>query len=1059
MRFGHFFVDRPIFASVVSILIVLVGAAAYFGLPVAQYPEIAPPTIQVTASYPGASAEVVSETVATPLEQEINGVEGMLYMVSQATADGQLSLSVTFALGTDLDIAQVLVQNRVAIALPRLPDQARQIGVTVRKNSPDLLMVIHLSSPDGSRDQLYISNYANLQIRDVLSRLDGVGDVRVFGARNYSMRIWLDPDKVAARDLTAGDVVQALRGQNVQVASGVLDQPPVPDQGAFQLNVETLGRLKEAKEFENIVVKTEPGGRVTRLRDIARVELGAQDYTANGYLDRRPAVPLLIFQQPGSNALATAERLFATMAELAKSFPSGLRYDVVYNPTEFIAQSVEAVIHTIYEAMILVVLVVILFLQTWRASIIPIVAIPISLIGTFAVMAAFGFSLNNLSLFGLVLAIGIVVDDAIVVVENVQRNLEQGMSPKDAAHRTIDEVGNALVAIALVLGAVFIPAAFITGISGQFFRQFAVTIAAATGISLIVSLTLSPALCALLLKPPRGETGPRPLLLRPVHGFFAGFNWLFDRLSVGYGGATRRLVRLTAVVLVVYAGLIALTGWQFQRAPTGFIPPQDQGYLITVIQLPPGASLARTDAVVRKATEIALGTPGVVHAVPFAGFDGATFTNAPNAGAIFTPLAPFEERAAKGLSAERILADLSQRYSVLQEAFLIVIQPPPVRGIGTAGGFKMMVQDRRGRGLDALQAATGELVAAANQTPGLSRVFSLFNTATPKIFADIDRVKAEMLGVTPEQVFEALEVYIGSLYVNDFNLLGRTFRVTVQADGPFRQELRDVERLKTRSDQGAMVPLGSVATFRDISGPYRVPRYNLYPAAEVQGSTTPGTSTGEALAAMEQLAAQVLPDGFGYEWTELALQEKLAGGGTLLIFVASVVFVFLLLAAQYESWLLPLAVILIVPMCLLAAVSGLLLRGMDVNILAQIGFVVLVGLAAKNAILIVEFARQGEDRGLDRFAAATEAARTRLRPILMTSFAFIFGVVPLMLATGAGAEMRQSLGTAVFFGMLGVTLFGLLFTPVFYVFCRFIAGVAQRRGSGRVGVDAMAAKR
>jgi HAE1 family hydrophobic/amphiphilic exporter-1 len=1059
MRFGHFFVDRPIFASVVSILIVLVGAAAYFGLPVAQYPEIAPPTIQVSASYPGASAEVVSDTVATPLEQEINGVEGMLYMVSQATADGQLSLSVTFALGTDLDIAQVLVQNRVAIAEPRLPEEVRQIGVTVRKNSPDMLMVIHLSSPDDSRDQLYISNYANLQIRDVLARVDGVGDVRVFGARNYAMRIWLDPNKVAARDLTAGGVVQALRGQNVQVASGVLNQPPIPDQGAFQLNVQTLGRLREAREFENIVVKTDADGRVTRLRDIARVELGAQDYTANGYLDRRPAVPLLIFQQPGSNALATAERLFATMAELARSFPPGLRYDVVYNPTEFIAQSVEAVYRTIVEAVLLVVVVVILFLQTWRASIIPIVAIPISLIGTFAVMAAFGFSLNNLTLFGLVLAIGIVVDDAIVVVENVERNLEQGMSPNEAAHRTIDEVGNALVAIALVLGAVFIPAALISGISGQFFRQFAITIAAATGISLVVSLTLSPALCALLLKPRRAaETGPRPLLLRPVHGFFAGFNWLFGRLSRGYGSVTRRLVRLTAIVLAVYAGLIALTGWQFERAPTGFIPPQDQGYLITVIQLPPGASLARTDAVVRKAAELALDTPGVIHAVPFAGFDGATFTNAPNAGAIFTPLALFAERAAKGLSAARILADLSQRYSVLEEAFIVVVMPPPVRGIGTAGGFKMMVQDRRGRGPQALEAAAQALVAAANQTPGLLNVFSLFNTRTPKIYADIDRVKAEMLGVTPEQVFEALEVYIGSVYVNDFNLLGRTFRVTAQADAPFRKELREVSRLKMRSDQGAMVPLGSVATFRDISGPYRVPRYNLYPAAEVQGSAAPGTSTGTALATMENLAAQVLPDGFGYEWTELALQEKLAGGG-LVVFIASVVFVFLLLAAQYESWLLPLAVILIVPMCLLAAVSGLLLRGMDVNILAQIGFVVLVGLAAKNAILIVEFARQGEERGLDRFAAATEAARTRLRPILMTSFAFIFGVAPLMLATGAGAEMRQSLGTAVFFGMLGVTLFGLIFTPVFYVACRRLALLRKRRDRSQVDLDGVAAER
>jgi hydrophobe/amphiphile efflux-1 (HAE1) family protein len=1057
MGFAHFFVERPIFASVCSILIVLIGLAAYVTLPVAQYPEIAPPTIQVSASYPGASAEVVSETVATPLEQEINGVDNMLYMVSQATGDGQLSLTVTFALGTDLDTAQVLVQNRVAIAEPRLPEEVRRLGVTVRKNSPDMLMVIHLSSPDGSRDQLYISNYATLQVRDVLARLDGVGDVRVFGARDYSMRIWLDPDKVAARSLTTGEVLAALRGQNVQVASGVLNQPPVAVPGAFQLNVETLGRLRDAKEFENIVVKTEADGRVTRLRDIARVELGAQDYNANGYLDRREAVPLLIFQRPGSNALATADQVLATMAELGQSFPPGLRYDVVYNPTEFIEQSVDAVFETIYEAVILVVIVVILFLQTWRASLIPIVAIPVSLIGTFAVMAALGYSLNNLSLFGLVLAIGIVVDDAIVVVENVERNLALGMSAREAAHRTMDEVGNALVAIALVLAAVFIPAAFIPGISGQFFQQFAVTIATATAISCFVSLTLSPALCALLLKPHEERAARMPLLLRPVRAFFNGFNYGFDKLSLGYGGLTRRLVRASALVLVLYVGLIGLTGWQFQRAPTGFIPPQDQGYLITVLQLPPGASLARTDEVVRHATEIILDTAGVVHAVPFAGFDGATFTNASNAGAIFSALAPFEERSGSGLSADAILADLNARLSTIQEAFVITIAPPSVRGIGTAGGFKMMVQDRRGRGSEALETATEELIAAASQTPGLAGVFSLFNTGTPKIYADIDRVKAEMLGVTPEQVFETLEVYIGSAYVNDFNLLGRTFRVTAQADGPFRQEVRDVAELKTRNAQGDMVPLGSVATFRDITGPYRVPRYNLYPAAEVQGATLPGYSTGYAIAEMERLAEATLPDGFGYEWTELALQEKLAGNTGLLIFIASVVFVFLLLAAQYESWLLPLAVILIVPMCLLAAVSGLLLRGMDVNILAQIGFVVLVGLAAKNAILIVEFARQAEERGADRFTAAAEAARTRLRPILMTSFAFILGVLPLMLATGAGAEMRQSLGTAVFFGMLGVTLFGLLFTPVFYVACRRLARAAQSSGDQPVALEGVPA--
>jgi HAE1 family hydrophobic/amphiphilic exporter-1 len=1040
MGFSHFFVDRPVFAAVVSIFITLIGGAAYFTLPVAQYPEIAPPTIVVSATYPGASAEVVSDTVSTPLEQEINGVENMLYMSSQATGDGNLQLTVTFALGTNLDTAQVLVQNRVAIAEPKLPEDVRRVGVTVRKNSPDMLMVIHLSSPDGSRDQLYISNYATLQVKDVLARLDGVGDVRVFGARDYSMRVWLDPEKVAARNLTAGDVVAALRAQNVQVASGVLNQPPVASPGAFQLNIETLGRLTDPRQFANIVVRTDPDGRVTRIRDVGRVELGAQDYGANGYLDQRQAVPLLIFQLPGSNALATAERIQATMKDLARGFPPGVAYDIVYNPTEFIAESVREVMKTIWEAVVLVVIVVILFLQTWRASIVPIVAIPVSLIGTFAVLAAFGFSLNNLSLFGLVLAIGIVVDDAIVVVENVERNLRQGMSPREAAHRTMDEVGGALLAIALVLSAVFVPAAFIPGISGQFFRQFAVTIAASTCFSLLVSLTLSPALCAVLFKPHEEHPAKPSLLARPVVAFFRGFNTLFDRLSLGYGAVTRRLLRIAVLVLVVYAGLIGLTGWQFSRAPTGFIPNQDQAYLITVVQLPPGSSLARTDAVVRRAAQIILETPGVAHVVPFAGFDGATFTNASNAGAIFSPMAPFPERVAKGLSAEHILADMRQRLGVIQEAFIITIPPPPVRGIGNAGGFKMMIQDKRGRGVAALEAAAQDIVAAANQTPGLVGVFSLFNTKTPKVYADIDRVRAEMLGVTPDKIFEALQVYLGSSYVNDFNYLGRTYRVTAQADAPFRADIRDIENLKTRNNAGQMVPIGAVSGFHDITGPYRVPRYNLYPAVEVQGNTLPGFSTGYAIQAMEKLAAERLPDGFGFDWTELAYQEKLAGSSGLLVFGASVVFVFLVLAAQYESWALPLAVVLIVPMCLLAAVSGLLLRGLDVNILAQVGFVVLVGLAAKNAILIVEFARQGEDEGRSRFEAAAEAARTRLRPILMTSFAFILGVVPLAIATGAGSEMRQSLGTAVFFGMLGVTLFGLIFTPVFYVVVRGLFG-------------------
>src|ERR1700720_4467835 len=757
VNLSHFFIDRPIFATVLSVFVILIGGAAYFTLPVAQYPEIAPPTIVVSASYPGASAEVVSDTVSTPLEQEINGVENMLYMNSQATADGNLQLTITFALGTDLDISQVLVQNRVAIAEPKLPEEVRRLGVTVKKNSPDMLMVIHLSSPDGSRDQLYISNYATLQVKDVLARLDGVGDVRIFGARDYAMRIWIDPDKVAARNLTASEIVSALQSQNVQVASGVLNQPPTTSLGAFQLNVETLGRLTDPRQFGNIIVRNDPNGRVTRVHDVARVELGAQDYGANGYLDEREAVPLLIFQRPGSNALATAARLKATMRELARSFPSGLQYDIVYNPTEFIAESVYEVQKTILEAVILVVLVVILFLQTWRASIIPIVAIPVSLIGTFAVLAAFGFSLNNLSLFGLVLAIGIVVDDAIVVVENVERNLRLGMSPKEASHRTMDEVGGALIAIALVLSAAFIP-----GISGQFFRQFAVTIASATIISCLCSLTLSPALCALLFKPHQEHAARGSLLTHPIAAFFRGFNYAFDKVSLGYGEVTRRLLRVAVLALVVYAGLIGLTGWQFARAPTGFIPNQDQGYLITVVQLPPGASLARTDAVVRRIAKILRGTPGVAHVVPFAGFDGATFTNAPNAGAIFSPLAPFQERASRGLSADRILADLRSRLAEVQDAFIITISPPPVRGIGTAGGFKMMVQDKRGRGLRSLDTATQEIVTAGNQIPGLVGVFSLFNTRTPKVYADIDRVRAEMLGVTANRVFETLQVYLGS---------------------------------------------------------------------------------------------------------------------------------------------------------------------------------------------------------------------------------------------------------------------------------------------------------
>jgi HAE1 family hydrophobic/amphiphilic exporter-1 len=1049
MNISHFFIDRPIFAAVISIIITLIGAVAYFSLPVAQYPDIAPPSISVTASYPGASAEIVAKTVATPLEQEVNGVDNMLYMTSQSTSDGSMSLAVTFKLGTNLDTAQVLVQNRVSTALPRLPDEVRSIGVTVTKQSPDLMMVIHLSSPDGSRDLLYISNYATLHVKDVLARIDGVGNVTIFGARDYSMRIWLDPEKLALRNLTAGDAVDALRAQNVQVAAGVINQPPVPQPGAFQLNVETQGRLTTPEAFGNIIIKSDDQGRVTRVRDVARVELGAADYNRSGYLDERVAIPLGIFQRPGSNALATAALVQNAMAELSKSFPTGVRYDIVYNPTVFISQSVEAVIQTMFEAVVLVVVVIILFLQTWRASVIPIVAIPVSLIGTFAMLAALGFSLNNLSLFGLVLAIGIVVDDAIVVVENVERNIREGLSPRDAAYRTMEEVGGALIAIALVLSAVFIPSTFLTGILGQFFRQFAVTIATATVISLIVSLTLSPALCALLFKPHEPEPKRQNVFVRPVIAFFNGFNRAFEWISSRYGALTGRLVRISGFMVVIYVGLIGLTVFEFARAPTGFIPQQDQGYLINIIQLPPGASLTRTDEVARRVTKIVLSTPGIAHAVPIVGLDGATFTTAPNAAVVFTPLDDFKQRAAKGQSAQALINTLNTQFAGIQEAFIISVAPPPVRGIGTTGGFKMEVQDVHGGEPAELETVANAIMAQANQTPGLAGVFTTFSTKTPKVYADIDRVRAEMLGVNTNDVFTTLEVFLGSQYVNDFNFLGRTYRVTAQADGDFRQDLHAIGNLKTRNAKGEMVPLSSVASFRNITGPYRVEHFNLFPSAAVQGGTQPGYSTGYGLAAMEQIARANMPDGYAFSWTELAFQEKLAGNTAIYVFMASVVFVFLLLSAQYESWTLPLAVILIVPMCLLAAVTGLLLRTMDVNILAQIGFVVLIGLAAKNAILIVEFARQNEEHGEDRFQAATEAARVRLRPILMTSFAFILGVLPLMIATGAGAEMRQSLGTAVFCGMLGVTIFGLIFTPVFFVVVRKFARKPKAEPSAR----------
>ena len=1050
MRFSHFFIDRPIFAGVISVLIVLIGIFAYPTLPVAQYPEIAPPTIAVSATYPGASAEVLGDTVAAPLEQEINGVENMLYITSSSTGNGVVTVNVVFKLGTNLDTAQVAVQNRVASALPRLPQSVQQLGVTTRKNSPDILLVVFLTSPDGSHDLQYLSNYATLQIRDRILRLQGVGGVNTFGGRDYAMRIWIDPEKAAARSLNATEIVNALRSQNVQVAGGSVGAPPFARGGSgFELSVQTQGRLSTPEQFGDIVIKADTAGALVRVRDIARVEIGAQDYGTNAYVSGKPGVGLGISQLPGSNALATAAAIIKTMEEAKKSFPPGVAYSIPYNPTTYVQQSIDSVQQTLFEAVGLVVIVVLIFLQSWRAALIPVLAIPVSLIGTFAIMAAFGYSLNNLSLFGLVLAIGIVVDDAIVVVENVERELRGGLSPHDAAFATMDEVGGALIAIALTLCAVFVPTAFISGISGQFYKQFALTISAATLISCVVSLTLSPALAALLFKPHMGEArAPHGLfapLQRAGNAFNRGFDWLADR----YGRVTARTVRTIGIVLVAYVVLLAVAGWRFAATPAGFIPAQDQGYLIGVVQMPPGSTLERTDAVMQRAVKTALGVKGVDHVVSIAGLDGASFSNSPNAATMFFALDDFAKRHDNHQTGTSILNDMRARMGGIDAANVLVIAPPPVRGIGTGGGYKMMVQDRANHGPKALEAATMGMMMAANQTDGLTSVFTLFNTGTPRIFADIDREKAQQLGVTPDQVFATLQTYLGSSYVNDFNLFGRTYRVTAQADAPFRHQPSDIVNLKTRSTSGAMVPIGSVATLNDDAGPYRVVRHNLYPAAELQGDTKPGYSSGQALALMEALAARTLPEGFGFEWTELAYQQKTQGNTAAVVFALAVVFVFLLLAAQYESLLLPLAVILIVPMCLLAAILGVNLRSFDNNILTQIGLVVLVGLAAKNAILIVEFAKQAEERGEDRWQAAESAARTRLRPILMTSFAFILGVVPLVIASGPGAEMRQALGTAVFFGMIGVTIFGLLFTPVFYVIASGIAGRFARRRTRR----------
>ena len=1051
MNISRFFIDRPIFAAVIAIFITLVGAFSYPLLPLSQYPEIAPPTISITAAYPGASSETIAETVATPLEQEINGVEGMLYLQSSST-QGVAQITVTFEPGTDLDAAQVLVQNRVGLAEPRLPEQVRQVGIQVNKQESGFLLILALTSTDPALDIDYVGNYANSTLRDRLLRVDGVGNVLTFGGGNYSMRIWIDPDRAAARNLTANEIVAALQSQNVQVAGGSIGAPPYGDANpAFELPVEVQGRLTTPEQFADVVIKSDPAtGAITRVRDVARVQLGNQDYGIRGVFDGRQGVGIAVIQQPGANALNAAALVLEEVEALSANFPPGLVYSVPYNPTEYVQASVEAVQSTLLEAILLVVLVVLVFLQTWRAAIIPIVAIPIALIGTFAAQLALGYSINSLSLFALVLAVGIVVDDAIVVVEAVEKHIREGLTPREAAHRTMQEVSGALIAIGLVLIAVFVPTAFVPGIPGIFYQQFAVTIAAATVVSTFTSLTLSPAMAALLLKPHREHhEEPRNPVLRFGRKAANRFNAGFDSLSERYGRTTAILVRKTGIMLLIYALLLGLTGWRLTSTPTGFIPDQDQGVLIGVVQLPPGASLDRTSEVLERGRQAVSQIEGVEAVTMFAGLDGSSFSTASNSGTMFIRLTDWSERG-REQSAQALSGQLSGvMANALPEANAFIIAPPAVPGLGTGNGFTMMIQATGGGSYRELEEVTGAMMGGAMNVAEVTQVFSLFNTGSPRIFADVDRDKAQILGVNPSQVYQALGTYLASTYVNDFNFLGRTFRVTAQAEPSARSRIEDVGRLQVRSASGRMVPLSSVATFRDDSGPTRVVRYNLFPAVELQGSAAPGVSSGAALAAMEGLAAKTLPNGFAYEWTGLAYQEKAAGSSAVLIFLMAVVFVFLVLAAQYESIPLPLAVILIVPMCILAAILGVNLRGQDNNILTQIGLIVLVALAAKNAILIVEFAKQSEEEhGVDRFEAAVRAAKTRLRPILMTSFAFILGVLPLAIASGPGAEMRQALGTAVFFGMIGVTIFGLIFTPVFYVLCRGLAAKlpkAQRK--------------
>ncbi|WP_427928481.1 efflux RND transporter permease subunit [Agrobacterium cavarae] len=1041
MNISRFFVDRPVFAGVLSVLIVVAGLIGMRALPISEYPEVVPPSIVVRATYPGANPKVIAETVATPLEEQINGVENMLYMSSQATSDGVMTLTVTFKLGTDPDKAQQLVQNRVSQAEPRLPAEVRSLGVSTVKSSPDLMMVVHLISPGNRYDLTYLRNYAVLNIKDRLARIEGVGQVQIFGAGDYSMRIWIDPQKAAEHDLAASDISNAIREQNVQAAAGTIGASPSPNGVDLQLNVNAQGRLSTPEEFGNIIVKSGSNGEITRLRDVARVELGAADYALRSLLDGESAVAIPVFQAPGSNAITISDQVAATMQDLQKAMPDGVKYEIVYDTTEFVRASIDKVIDTLLEAIALVVIVVILFLQTWRASIIPLIAVPVSIIGTFAVMYVFGFSINALSLFGLVLAIGIVVDDAIVVVENVERNIENGLSPREATYRAMKEVSGPIIAIALVLVAVFVPLAFISGLSGQFYRQFALTIAISTVISATNSLTLSPALAALLLK---DHHAPKDWLTRGMDkvlgGFFRGFNRAFGAASNGYGKGVGGLLNRKSIVMVVYMLLAGATYAMFNAVPGGFVPAQDKQYLIGFAQLPDAASLDRTEDVIKRMSDIAMQQPGVEHAIAFPGLSINGFTNSSNAGVVFVALSPFEERTTPELSGGAIAMALNQKFGAVQDAFIAMFPPPPVNGLGTTGGFKMQIEDRAGFGYQTLDEVTKAFLGKAYQTPELAGLFSSFQINVPQLYADLDRAKAEQLGVSVTDVFETLQIYLGSLYVNDFNAFGRTYSVRVQADAKFRSQAEDIGQLKVRSSKGQMIPLSALLKVNATTGPERTTRYNGFLSADINGGPAPGFSSGEAQAAIERIASETLPSGISFEWTDLTYQQILAGSSGLLVFPLALLLVYLVLAAQYESLTLPLAIIMIVPMGVLAAMTGVWLTGGDNNIFTQIGLIVLVGLSAKNAILIVEFARELEFEGRSPVAAAIEASRLRLRPILMTSLAFIMGVVPLVISTGAGAEMRAAMGVAVFSGMIGVTIFGIFMTPVFYVLVRKLSG-------------------